>query len=82
MHDGTNEPYFHANQLCKLLDYVDCKDALRQHVNKDDILFLEDIVKNYLLSFFVFFFMQDNSPIMFYNKNFLKIIIHCYNDYR
>ena len=47
LHDKTNEPYFHANQLCKLLEYIDCKDALRQHVNKDDIIYLKDIVEDY-----------------------------------
>jgi prophage antirepressor-like protein len=49
LHDKTNEPYFHANQLCKLLEYVDCKDALRQHVNKDDIVYLKNIVEDYKL---------------------------------
>lgn len=47
LHDKTNEPYFHANQLCKLLEYVDCKDAIRHHVKKEDSVLLKDIVENY-----------------------------------
>ena len=31
------------------MEYVDCKDALRQHVNKDDIVYLKNIVEDYKL---------------------------------
>jgi len=47
--DNTTEPYFHAKQLAKLLGYVDYRDAIRTHVDKKDIYYLQDIVKDYKL---------------------------------
>lgn len=41
------EPYFHAKQLCQLLGYVDFRDAIRTHIEKKDIYYLEDIVDDY-----------------------------------
>ncbi len=45
--DETMEPYFHAKQLCEMLEYVDYKQALQIHVPKKDIFYLKNIVKNY-----------------------------------
>lgn len=45
--DKTLEPFFHANQMCELLGYVDHKEAIRVHVEKADIYYLQDIVKDY-----------------------------------
>jgi prophage antirepressor-like protein len=46
-HDKTQEPYFHANQVAKLLEYKDYKQALKLNVQKRDMLQLKNIVKNY-----------------------------------
>lgn len=46
-HYETNEPYFNAKQVCKMLEYLDCRDALRTNVLKENIFYLKDIVKNY-----------------------------------
>ena len=46
-HSRTMAPYFNANQVCKLLGYVDCRDAIRTHVDKRNIEYLRNIVKNY-----------------------------------
>lgn len=43
----NSEPYFHANQLCEILEYNDCKQAIQINVNKSDFVYLKDIVKNY-----------------------------------
>lgn len=43
----TQNAYFNANQVCDMLEYKDYRDALRSHVNKQDIKYLKDIVKNY-----------------------------------
>lgn len=48
-HKNTMEPYFHANQVCKMLGYKDIKDALRTNVDKNYISRLKDIVENYKL---------------------------------
>jgi prophage antirepressor-like protein len=45
--DETMEPYFHAKQLCEMLEYVDYKQTLRINISKKDIFYLKDIVKNY-----------------------------------
>lgn len=41
------KPYFHGKQLCDLLEYKDHRDALRNNVDKNDIVYLKDIVDNY-----------------------------------
>ena len=46
-HSRTQEPYFHAKQICILLNYKDIRDAIRTLVNKKDIFYLKDIVSNY-----------------------------------
>jgi superfamily II DNA or RNA helicase/prophage antirepressor-like protein len=46
-HKNTTDPYFHANNVCKLLEYVDARDALRNHVDKKNIVYLKDIVTDY-----------------------------------
>src|SRR5206468_1774670 len=46
-HSKTRDPYFHAGQLCKLLEYSNAHNALHTNVDKEDIYYLEDIVKNY-----------------------------------
>jgi len=46
-HTKTQEPYFHAKQLCILLGYSDFKKAIKKHINKQDIFYIKDIVKNY-----------------------------------
>lgn len=46
-HSVTSEPYFNANQVCTLLGYVDCRGAMKKHVNKKNIVYLKHIVKNY-----------------------------------
>jgi prophage antirepressor-like protein len=46
-HTKTQEPYFHAKQLCELLDYNDIKQTIKINVEKNDIFYLHDIVKNY-----------------------------------
>jgi prophage antirepressor-like protein len=46
-HTKTNEAYFNAKQVCEMLEYSDYHDALKKHVNKNDILYLKDIIKNY-----------------------------------
>ncbi len=43
----NSKPYFHANQLCQILEYNDCKQAIQINVKKNDIVYLKDIVKNY-----------------------------------
>lgn len=45
--DSKLEPYFHANQLCQILEYNNCKQAIRINVDKEDIFPLSKIVKNY-----------------------------------
>lgn len=35
-HDG--EPLFHANDICELLEYSNPRDAVRRHVDKDDVV--------------------------------------------
>ncbi len=45
--DNTTEPFFHAKQLSQLLGYVDYRDAIRTHVVKKDIYYLQDIVSDY-----------------------------------
>jgi prophage antirepressor-like protein len=45
--DKTQEPYFHAKQLCLMLKYKDYHDALKSLVNKKNIVYLKNIVKNY-----------------------------------
>ena len=45
--DSKLKPYFHANQLCQILEYNDCKRAIRINVDKEDIFPLSKIVKNY-----------------------------------
>lgn len=34
----NGEPLFHANDLCAVLEYVNPRDALRRHVEKDDVV--------------------------------------------
>ena len=46
-HYETKEPYFNAKQVCQMLEYLDCRDALRNNVLKENIYYLKDIVKNY-----------------------------------
>ncbi len=43
----TMDPFFHGKQLCEMLEYTDYRDAIERHVNKEDIFYLKDIVKNY-----------------------------------
>ena len=43
----TQEPYFHAKQLCDMLEYVNPQVAIQTNVDKKDIFYLKDIVKNY-----------------------------------
>lgn len=43
----TAEPYFHAVQLCKLLEIVNSHKVIKNNVDKSDIFYLKDIVKNY-----------------------------------
>ncbi|ARF07964.1 BRO-N domain protein [Catovirus CTV1] len=45
--DKNSDPYFNANQLCKMLEYVDCKDAIGKYVKKQDMYQLKDITRNY-----------------------------------
>jgi len=47
--DNTTDVYFHAKQLCLLLGYRDYRDAIRIHVENQDIYYLHDIVKDYKL---------------------------------
>jgi len=47
IHSKTNEPFFNAKQVCKMLNYEDYHQAIREHVLKSDIFYLKDIVKNY-----------------------------------
>jgi len=47
LHSKTNEPYFNAKQICEMLNYVNYHKAIREHVLKEDIFYLKDIVKNY-----------------------------------
>lgn len=35
--DAAGEPLFHAGDLCELLEYVNPRQALAQHVEKDDV---------------------------------------------
>jgi prophage antirepressor-like protein len=46
-HTKTQEPYFHANQLCELLGYQNNQVAISTNINKKDIFYLKDIVSNY-----------------------------------
>ncbi|AYV83073.1 MAG: BRO-N domain protein [Hyperionvirus sp.] len=46
-HKITGDPFFHANQLCELLEYADCRDVIRRHVDENDIAYLKDIIENY-----------------------------------
>ena len=46
-HTKTQEPYFHAKQICLLLKYKDYHDAIGKFVNKKDIEYLKNIVSNY-----------------------------------
>ncbi len=46
-HDKTNEPFFHAKQMCKLLEYEKPNDALKRHVKEQNIIQLQNIVSNY-----------------------------------
>lgn len=46
-HSITNDPYFHATQVCKLLGYVNCHQALHTNISKNRIMKLKDIVSNY-----------------------------------
>ena len=46
-HSKTIQPYFHAKQLCELLEYVNYHQALRDNIDNIDIFYLKDIVKNY-----------------------------------
>lgn len=46
-HSKTLEPYFHANQLCKMLNYENYQVAIDTNVLKSDMFYLKDIVKNY-----------------------------------
>jgi prophage antirepressor-like protein len=36
-HSKTNEPYFHAKQVCKLLKYEKPKEALQNNVSKENM---------------------------------------------
>lgn len=46
--DKTFEPFFHANQICKLLGFKYPNDAIKNHVKNDKhIVQLQNIVKNY-----------------------------------
>lgn len=47
IHSKTNEPYFNAKQVCEMLNYEDYHQAIREHILKDDIFYLKDIVINY-----------------------------------
>jgi prophage antirepressor-like protein len=47
-HSKTQEPYFHAKQLCELLKYTRYKEALKNNItNKKDIDYIKNIVSNY-----------------------------------
>jgi prophage antirepressor-like protein len=46
-HSKTNEPYFHANQVCELLKYQNAIKALQKNVSKENIFYLKNIVKNH-----------------------------------
>jgi prophage antirepressor-like protein len=46
-HSKTQEPYFHAKQVCQMLDYVDYHEAIRKNINKNDVFYLKNIVINY-----------------------------------
>jgi prophage antirepressor-like protein len=46
-HNKTGEPYFHAKQVCLLLEYEKIKEAIRTNALPEDIFILKDIVKNY-----------------------------------
>jgi len=46
-HYKTQEPYFHAKQLCQMLEYARYHEALQKNVNTSNIFYLKDIVINY-----------------------------------
>jgi prophage antirepressor-like protein len=45
--DKTLEPFFHAKQVCLLLNYKDYRDVIRTFVKNKDIFYLKNIVSNY-----------------------------------
>lgn len=45
--DETQELYFNAAQVCKILEYNNYHKALKNNVPKSDIFYLRDIVKHY-----------------------------------
>jgi prophage antirepressor-like protein len=47
IHSKTSEPYFNAKQVCEMLNYEDYHQAIREHILKEDIFYLKDIVINY-----------------------------------
>jgi prophage antirepressor-like protein len=46
-HSDTSEPYFHAKQVCKIMEYERPTEALQTNVSSKDIFSLKEIVKNY-----------------------------------
>lgn len=40
-HKKTMEPYFHAKQVCQLLEYTNDKDAIRVNVDRKKYSILE-----------------------------------------
>ncbi|ARF07996.1 BRO-N domain protein [Catovirus CTV1] len=45
--DKDLQPYFHANQLCDILDYNNCQATIKNNVDIKDTVHLKDIVKNF-----------------------------------
>lgn len=67
----TSAPYFHAKQVCELLKYQNVKKALKNNVNKSDIFYLKNIVKNYKI-----LYKNVQGSTKFLNESgFLKLII-------
>ena len=45
--DEESQSYYHANHICKILGYEDHKQAIKINVEKENIKYLKNIVKNY-----------------------------------
>jgi prophage antirepressor-like protein len=42
-----NTLYFRAKEVCKILEYSDTSQAVRLHVEEDDKIKFENLIKNY-----------------------------------
>ena len=45
--DNINEPWFQANNICKILKYIRPRNAISEHVNEKDRKPLDELVKDY-----------------------------------